>query len=394
MSGRPTVHLKQGREERLRAGHAWVYAGEVERVEGEPAPGDVVALRNSAGHFLGQGYYNPASQIVVRRLTEQDEPVEEGFFRRRLQRALDLRAEVLPGATSLRLVYGEGDGLPGLIVDKFEETLVWQVLALGMAVRQELLARLLKELVSPTGLYARNDMPVRQLEGLARETGAVYGECPPEVRLRENDLWFWADVAQGQKTGYFFDQKLNRRALSAYVRPGARVLDPFCFTGSFAVHAAAYGAGEVLASDISAAAADLATRNAAGNGFSGTIQVRSANGFDLLRQLDHDGERFDLVLLDPPAFTKSKHTVAAALRGYKEINLRALKLLGPGGILVTCSCSHHLEEAVFREMVADAAADAHRRLRLREWRGQAPDHPILIGVPETQYLKCGIYEVL
>ncbi|MDI6872187.1 MAG: class I SAM-dependent rRNA methyltransferase [Bacillota bacterium] len=394
MTGRATVVLKRGRDQRLRSGHAWVYAGEVDRVEGEPAPGDLVALTNSAGHFLGLGYYNPASQIVVRRLTEGDEPVDREFFRRRLARALSLRAAALPGATSCRLVFGEGDGLPGLIVDRFEDVLVWQVLTLGMEVRQEMLAELLVELVAPAGLYARNDAPARRLEGLALERRVVYGTCPPEVWIRENDLWFWVDLAGGQKTGYFFDQKLNRRALAGYIRPGARVLDPFCYTGSFAVHAAAYGAAEVLASDISEEAVRLGERNAAANGFSGIIQCRAANGFDLLRQADQNRDRFDLVILDPPAFTRSKHTVEAALRGYKEINLRALKLLGPGGILVTCSCSHHLEEAVFREMVASAAADAHRRLRLREWRGQAPDHPILVGVPETQYLKCGIYEVL
>lgn len=398
MSGRASfsgiVVLKRGRDQRLRSGHAWVYAGEVERVEGKPAPGEIVALRNSAGHFLGQGYYNPASQIIVRRLTEGDEPVDREFFRRRLAKALSLRQTVLPGATSCRLVFGEGDGLPGLIVDRFEDCLVLQTLTLGMDVRQPMLSELLAELVAPAGILSRNDAPVRRLEGLPLYQRVVYGECPTELRIRENDLWFWVDLAGGQKTGYFFDHKLNRRALAGYVQPGARVLDPFCYTGSFAVHAAAYGAAEVWASDISGEAVALAERNAKANGFAEAIRCRTANGFDLLRQADQDDERFDLVILDPPAFTKSKHTVEAALRGYKEINLRGLKLLGPGGILVTCSCSHHLDEALFREVVADAATDAHRRLRLREWRGQSPDHPILVGVPETQYLKCGLYEVL
>lgn len=391
---RGTVVLKRGREQRLRSGHAWVYAGEVDRVEGQPAPGDVVELQNSAGRFLGRGYCNPASQIVVRRLTEQDEPVDREFFRRRLQQALALRAAVLPDATSCRLVYGEGDLLPGLVVDRCANVLILQVLTLGMAVRQELLVELLVELVGPAGVYARNDVPVRHLEGLPLESGTLWGECPGEILIQENGLSFWVDVAGGQKTGYFFDQKLNRRALASYLRPGARVLDPFCYTGSFAVHAAAYGAGEVLASDLSEEAVRMAARNVEANGFSKIVRTGTANGFDLLRELDRRGERFDLVILDPPAFTKSKHTVEAALRGYKEINLRALKLLGPGGILVTCSCSHHLEESLFREMVAGAAADAHRRLRLREWRGQAPDHPVLVGVPETQYLKCAFYEAL
>lgn len=394
MSAEAAVVLKRGHDQRLRTGHSWVYAGEVDRVEGAPAPGDTVTLRNSAGHFLGRGYYNPESQIVVRRLTELDEPVDREFFRRRLERALALRSAVLPGATSCRLVFGEGDGLPGLVVDRFERILVLQALTLGMEVRLEMLAGLLTELLEPDAVLARNDAPVRQLEGLATEIRTLHGDLVREVRIRENDLWFWVNVAEGQKTGYFFDQKLNRRALAAYVQPGARVLDPFCYTGSFAVHAAAYGAGEVQASDISEQAVELAERNAEANGLSRVIRCRPANGFDLLRQADHDGERFDVVILDPPAFTKSKRTVESALRGYKEINLRALKLLSSGGILVTCSCSHHLEEALFREMVAEAAADAHRRLRLREWRGQSPDHPIVVGVPETQYLKCGIYEVL
>jgi 23S rRNA (cytosine1962-C5)-methyltransferase len=226
------------------------------------------------------------------------------------------------------------------------------------------------------------------------ETGPVYGECPARVGVEENGLRFAVDLVEGQKTGYFFDQKLNRRALSRHVRPGMRVLDPFCYTGSFPVHAAAYGASEVLASDISEEAAGMARENAAANGFGEVVSCRTANGFDVLREADRAGERFDLVILDPPAFTKSKQTVEPALRGYKEINLRGMKLLEPGGVLVTCSCSHHLDEALFREMVAQAAADSHRRLRLCEWRGQAPDHPILVGIPETQYLKCGIYEVV
>lgn len=391
---RAVVLLKRGRDGRLRAGHPWVYAGEVERVDGQPEPGEIVALRNNSGHFLGRGYYNPASQIVVRRLTEVDEPVERDFFRRRLSAALALRRGTLPGETSFRLVFGEGDGLPGLIVDKFEEYLVWQVLTLGIAVRQDLLAEILQELLAPAGLYARNDVPVRRLEGLPLESGPVFGKTPAEIPIRENGLKFLVSAAAGQKTGWFFDQKLNRRALKEYIRPGARVLDPFSYTGSFAVHAAAFGAGEVLASDVSEEAVAMTARHAAENGLGSAVQCRSANGFDVLRDFDHQGERFDLVILDPPAFTKSKHTVEAALRGYKEINLRALKLLEPGGILVTCSCSHHVDEQTFQAMVAVSAADAHRRLRQREWRGQAPDHPILVGVPETQYLKCGIYEVV
>ncbi|MGE5509201.1 MAG: class I SAM-dependent rRNA methyltransferase [Chitinophagales bacterium] len=389
-----TVVLKRGRDHRLGAGHPWVYAGEIDHLEGEAAGGAIVAIRNHAGHFLGLGYFNPASQITVRRLTEHDEPVDKEFFRRRLAAALRLREETFPGVTAYRLVFGEGDLLPGLIVDRFDRTIVWQVLTLGMEVRRELLADLLAELLGPECHYERSDVAVRELEGLPQAKRTVSGHFAPLVRFKENDLWFWADLDEGQKTGYFFDQKLNRRALATYVKPGARVLDPFCYTGSFAVHAAAYGASEVWASDISAAATALAERNAAENGFAGVCHFREGNGFEVLRQHDLEGARFDMVILDPPAFTKSKYTVEAALRGYKEINLRALKLLAPGGILVTCSCSHHLDETTFQAMVAEAAADTRRRLRLREWRGQAPDHPILVGVPETRYLKCGIYEVL
>lgn len=389
-----TVVLKRGRDHRVAAGHPWIYAGEIDHIDGEAAGGAIVAIRNHSGHFLGQGYFNPASQITVRRLTERDEPVDRAFFRRRLEAALRLREQVYPETTAYRLVFGEGDLLPGLIVDRFERTIVWQVLTLGMEVRREMLAELLAELLGPDCHYERSDVAVRELEGLPQAKRTVSGQFTPLVRFEENGLRFWADLDEGQKTGYFFDQKLNRRALAAYVKPGARVLDPFCYTGSFAVHAAAYGAGEVWASDISPAATCLAERNAAENGFSSVCHFREANGFEVLRQFDQEGARFDLIILDPPAFTKSKHTIEAALRGYKEINLRALKLLAPGGILVTCSCSHHLDETAFQAMIADAAADTRRRLRQREWRGQAPDHPILVGVPETRYLKCGIFEVL
>jgi 23S rRNA (cytosine1962-C5)-methyltransferase len=266
-------------------------------------------------------------------------------------------------------------------------------LALGIDVRKDLIISVLREVLNPNCIYERSDVPVRRLEGLSEATGPLYGDCKAETRINENGLAFWVSVREGQKTGYFLDQKLNRAALAPYAS-GARVLDAFCYTGSFSVHAAAYGAREVTGLDISAEAVQMASRNAAANGLDKICSFHQENGFDALRGFEASGRRFDTVILAPPAFTKSRHTVEGALRGYKEINLRALKLLESGGFLITCSCSHHMDEATFRDMVAESALDAHRRLREVEWRTQSPDHPILVGVPETKYLKFGVYQVL
>ncbi|MFO7266313.1 MAG: class I SAM-dependent rRNA methyltransferase [Bacillota bacterium] len=385
--------LKPKHEQRILSGHLWIYQGNVAEVRGEPAPGDIIDVYSAGGQFLGRGYYNPHSQICIRLLTRVDEPIDYAFFVERIRRARAWRRRFLPDATSFRLVYSEGDFLPGLIVDRYEDVLVVQFLTLGMDVRRELVVAALADVERPRAIYERSDVPARKYEGLEPRTGLLWGELPEQpMVIRENGLSFEIDVVQGQKTGYFLDQKENRRSLAPLV-PGARVLDVFCHNGAFAVHALHYGAKEVTGVDSSAPALESARRNAALNGFGDAAQFVEANAFDYLRHLDRAREWFDVVILDPPAFAKSKDHFEPARRGYKEINLRGLKIVEPGGFLVTCSCSHHMPADEFYRLVLEAAHDARRTLRLVEVRGQAKDHPVLPGVPETSYLKCLVFQV-
>ena len=388
------LRLKRGRDDRLRAGHLWVYQGEVAQAPTEIAAGGIVDVADAAGRFLGRGYYNPASQICVRLLTRVRENIDRDFFARRLAESFRLRKDLYPKAEAMRLVYSEADLLPGLILDRYGECLVVQFLTLGMECRREEILDLLQADLHPRAIQERSEAGVRKHEGLPPHVGAVYGEVPDEVLVREESLQCFVDLRGGQKTGYFLDQRENRLAAAAYAG-GRRVLDCFCHSGMFGIAAARAGASSVLGVDIDPNALSLAARNAALNGVAGICRFAEANCFDFLRASVEEGQQFDLIILDPPAFTKSKLRVEQALRGYKEINLRAIRLLSPQGILVTCSCSHHVSPALFQEVVQAAAADAGRRpMRLLERRGQAPDHPILLGVPETEYLKCLILEAL
>ncbi|NLG83031.1 MAG: class I SAM-dependent rRNA methyltransferase [Firmicutes bacterium] len=387
------LRLKRGREERLRAGHLWVYEGEVAGLPEGVAPGELVDVFDARGRFLGRGYYNPASQIVARILTRKKETVDAAFFRRRLEVALAHRQRACPDLAAVRLVYGEGDLLPGLVVDRYGEYLVVQFLTMGMEVRRETILSLLVELLRPAGIRERSTGTGRKNEGLSPREETVYGTVPEEVIVEENGLRYLVDLHHGQKTGHFLDQRENRAAAAALAR-GRRVLDCFCYTGAFGLAAALAGADEVLGVDFDEAALEVARRNAVLNGLADRCEFVAANAFDFLRAAVEEGRQYDLVILDPPAFTKSKFRVEEALRGYKEINLRALRLLFPGGILVTCSCSHHVSYPLFQEVVQAAAADAGRRLRLLARRGHPADHPVLLGVPETEYLKCLILEVL
>ncbi len=390
------VRLKRNEEKRLQAGHPWVYRTEIEEIYGPFEPGDIVEVEDSRGKFIGRGYINPASMITVRLLTyERAEEINEAFWRRRLSAAWNYRQKVLQGADtdSCRVVFGEADFLPGFIVDKFGPYLVVQSLALGIDRFQETLVKLLDELIQPEGIYERSDAAVRKLEGLELRTGFLKGNFDPVVIIRENGIRFYVDIAQGQKTGYFLDQRENRAAIRPLVA-GARVLDCFCHTGSFSVHAARYGAREVLGLDISEKAIEMARRNAALNGYEDICSFKVANVFDALREMERSGERYDVVILDPPAFVKSRKALEGAIRGYKEINLRAMKLLPPGGFLVTCSCSYHMPEDLFLKVVFSAARDARRRLRLLARRGQAADHPVLFGYEESSYLKCLFLQVI
>ena len=395
------VKLKPGRDARARAGHPWVYEGEISRIRGNPPDGSIVAVCSGSGSFIGRGYLNRASQIAVRLLTWKDEPVDDEWFARRLQDAFRYRDLVAPEARSCRLVHSEGDGLPGLIVDRYEGCLVFQFLTLGMDIRKDVLVRTSLELAGLKAAYERSDVRSRQYEGLEQQRGFLGAPFDASsIQIRENGFALDVDVAGGQKTGHFLDQRENRAALAPYCR-GARVLDCFCHTGAFAVHAAGYGAREVLGIDISEQALETARRNAALNRLDGVCTFQAGNVFDTLRQMADDAVarrspegRFDMIILDPPAFTKSRATVDSAARGYKEINLRAAMLMGEGGFLVTSSCSHHVDEPTFVAIVESALADAGRRARLVEERTQAKDHPVMAGVPETRYLKFLVFRMI
>lgn len=392
------VLLRKGKDLRIRRGHPWIYRGEIDAVEGPVVPGEVVEVYNAARFFLGRGYINPMSQITVRMLTRTDEAVDIDFFRRRLEQAGERRRRFFPDEAAIRLVFGEGDFLPGLVVDRFDDALVVQFLTLGMESRKEWIVQLLDEIWKPSGIYERSDVASRKLEGLSPSVGFLKGRFETARHIVENNLRFSVDIERGQKTGYFLDHKKNRKALAPLMANagdgrGAKVLDAFCYTGTFSVHAAAYGARRVVGLDISGEAVETAQRNAALNGVQDRCEFRVGNAFDELRAFDDVDERFDCVVLDPPAFAKGKSAVEGARRGYKEINLRGMRLLRTGGFLVTCSCSYHMGAELFWETVLEAARDAKRTLRLVDNRTQSRDHPILPDVPETHYLKCLIFEV-
>jgi len=384
------VILLPGKEKRVFSGHPWIFRSDIAREKGDPRPGGTVRVTAANGRFLAMAVYNPKSQIALRILSRRDEPIDEAFIRARVKRAVDYRRR-FASLSSCRLIFAESDGLPAVIVDAFGDVLVMQCLCLGMEQYKEIICDALMEEMRPRGIYERGDVPVRELEGLPQVTGVLRGQVPDRVLMEENGVKFWVDVKNGQKTGFFLDQKENRAAIAPFVR-GARVLDCFTHTGSFALHAAFYGAKEVTGVDISEFACDFARENAALNGFS-NVDFVAANAFDFLKERSAAGSQYDVVILDPPAFTKSRAAVEAAERGYKEINLRGIKLVRDGGYLVTCSCSQHMLPGQFKEIVLSAARDAHASLFQVEYRTQGRDHPILPAAPETQYLKCGIFRV-
>lgn len=384
------IYLRRGREQRVLGGHPWVFRSDIER-EDSAADGLPVRVLTSAGRFLAMAVYNPRSQISLRILSRRDEPIDGAFIRGRVRRALDYRRR-FADLNSCRLIFAESDGLPAVIADKFGDVIVLQILCLGMERFKGDIVDALAQELSPRGIYERNDVPVRELEGLSQQTGLLFGEVPDRVEMQENGVRFLVDVKEGQKTGFFLDQKENRAAIAPFVS-GMRVLDCFTHTGSFALHAAHYGAAEVTGVDISEHACACALENARLNGVEDRVRFECANAFDFLRAHQTAKEQYDVVILDPPAFTKTRSAVEGALRGYKEINLRGMKLTRDGGFFVTCSCSQHVTPDLFRGMLMDAQKDAHVQLRQIEWRTQGRDHPILLASPETQYLKCGIFQV-
>lgn len=454
-----SVILERSRKKRLEKGHPWVYAGEVASVEGEPEAGGLVDVLNHQGRFLAVGYYNPASQIRVRIVSHSPlATMDTAFFAERFTNCLQHRERFLPGADAYRLVYGEADFLPGLIVDRFGDVLVVQLLTLGMDKRRAEIVEALVQVMAPRGIYERSDVSVRELEGLEQTTGVLYGECPRHVTVSENGLKLVVDIEEGQKTGYFFDQRENRASIAPLMKgwggrsgitlqeieaedgslqtvpvnksgkhvtfpywDGATVLECFSHTGSFTLHACKYGAKKVTCLDVSAHAIESAKVNVELNGFSDRVEFVVDDAFAYLRNqvkgVEERSERataadgaktktdtskpmtagggrtWDVVILDPPAFAKTKSAVAGACRGYKDINLHGMKLVNEGGYLVTASCSYHMQPDLFLETIADAAKDAGKVLRLIEWRAAGKDHPQILGVNEGHYLKFAIFEV-
>jgi len=384
------VYLKRGEENDVYAGHLWIYDNEVARINGEYMPGDIVDVLSLPGFFVGRGYINPRSKILVRILTQDKEPIDRAFLQKRLAAAFNLRKK-LGLDNSYRVVFGEADLLPALIVDKFADCLVIQTLALGIDRMKVDIIEILKEEFNPRCIYERNDVPLREKEGLPQQTGVIFGESPGIVEIEENGVKLLVDIERGQKTGYFLDQRENRAAIEPFVKD-AEVLDCFCHTGGFALHAAKFGAKSIEAVDISADALALAQKNAALNGFE-NIKYIEANVFDLLNEYQKSKRAYDTIILDPPAFCKTKSALPGAYRGYKEINLRAMKLLKPGGFLITCSCSHFMTPELFLKMLNESAVDIKRQARIIEIRYQAKDHPIAVNADESLYLKCVILQV-
>jgi len=374
--------------ERLRSGHLWVYRSDVREAHAEP--GAVVRLNDERGNFQGQAFYSDKSQISIRLLTRQDVPVDREFFAERFRRADAYRKLVVENSEAFRLVYSEGDLLPSLIVDRYGDYFVMQTLSQSTERLKGLFVEILVELFSPKGVLERNDPKVRLLEGLEQQVSVLYGEIPPELLVKESGVTFVCDLAKGQKTGSFLDQRENHWAARRYA--SGDVLDCFGYQGGFAL-TIADKCSHVEGIDMAPAAVEAARRNQKLNSIA-NAHFREGNTFDLLKKYDEADRRFQMVILDPPAFAKNRASIPAARRGYKEINLRALKLLRPGGYLVTCSCSYHITEPLFLQILAEAANDARKTVAVVERRTQAQDHPILLTMPETHYLKCLIVKLL
>lgn len=373
--------------------HLWIYAGFVQAATGDPKAGDVVDVFLPTGRLYARGFYNPVSKIRVRILTFHDEPIDEAFWRTRIAQAVRLRRRVVTGTNGFRLVYGEADLLPGLIVDQYDDVLVMQTLSAGMDRRKEQLAKWLCEESGARRVYLRNDAKSRMLEGLPQETGFLLGAGATTVEIVEEKARFLVDIAKGQKTGWFCDQRENRLAAAQFA-PDAEVLDVFCHTGAFGVHMAMAGARLLEGLDVSEEALAMARRHASINKVESRCTYRCADALDEMRRLEKVGRRYDVVMLDPPAFARSKQAVPRALAGYKDVNLYGIRLTKAEGIMITSSCSHHVSEQDLWRVLCRAAHDAGRSIRLLEQRGQAKDHPILAAMPETRYLKCFVLQVL
>jgi 23S rRNA (cytosine1962-C5)-methyltransferase len=386
------VHLKRKIASRIANGHPWIFANEVEKVEGNPEPGAIVDVYFADGKFAGKGYYNDKSQIIVRLLThDKKAEVNDEFFLNKIKECWNYRRQ-LGYTENCRLVFGEADGLPQLIIDKFNDYFVIQTLALGIDMWKPALVKAIQTVFKPKGIYERNDVPVRELEGLPQQKNFLSEPFDTKIIIKENGLKFHVDLENGQKTGYFLDQQDNRRAIQHIVK-GADVLGAFTYTGTFEIHAAHYGAKSVLGLDISENAVAQANRNAALNGLENVVRFETANAFDVLKQWGKEGKQYDVVMLDPPAFTKSRANIQKAITGYKEINLRGMKLVKPGGFLVTSSCTNLVQPDLFLQIIDMAAKDARRKIRQVVFQTQSSDHPIIWNMENTQYLKFLIVQI-
>jgi 23S rRNA (cytosine1962-C5)-methyltransferase len=387
------LRLKKRISSRVLDGHPWIFGNEVEAVDEQAAPGDIVDVLTPDKKFVGRAYFNPKSQIVARILTRQPGvQIDATFFLEKIRDAWKYRQQ-LGYTENCRLVFGEADSLPALIIDKFNDYFVLQTLSLGMDRWKPAIVDALNTIFSPKGIYERNDVPVRELEGLPQQKGFLSAPFDTKIIINENGLKFFVDVENGQKTGYFLDQQDNRRAIKNIVK-GADVLEAFAYTGTFSLHAGFYGAKSVLGLDISTQAVEQAEANAKLNGLENICRFEAVNAFDRLKEWSKEGRQYDVVMLDPPAFTKSRENIHKALAGYKEINLRGMKLLKKGGFLVTASCTNLVQPEQFLQTIDAAAKDARRRLRQVEFRSQSSDHPIMRNMENTNYLKFLVVQVL
>jgi len=385
------VYLNKKINPRIAQGHPWIYNNEVDRIAGPIEPGDIVEVYFFDGQLAGRGYINPNSQIIIRLLTRKREEIDAPFFYEKIKTAWAYRQQ-LGYTENCRLVFGEADGLPALIIDKFNDYFVLQTLSLGIDIWKPAIVEAIQKIFSPKGIYERNDVPVRELEGLTQVKDFLTEPFPTEIIIKENDLQFYVNIETGQKTGYFLDQQDNRRAIKEIVN-GADVLGAFTYTGTFEIHAAHYGAKSVLGIDISESAVAQANKNAALNKLDHIVKFEAMNAFDVLKKWGKEGRKYDVVMLDPPAFTKSRNNIDKAVTGYKEINLRGMQMLRNGGFLVTSSCTNLVSPELFLETIQMAAWDAKKRIRQVTYQSQSSDHPIIWGMENTHYLKFLIVEV-
>ncbi|MSN26377.1 MAG: methyltransferase domain-containing protein [Geobacter sp.] len=388
------ITLNKNEDRRIKSGHPWVFSNEIREVSGERTVGVAAELYDAVGGLIGVGHYNPHSLIAFRLVSRQREDIDSvEFFERRIAAAIAHRKALYPAMDTYRVVYGESDFLPGLVVDKYADRLSLQLLSAGMDCRREQIVEALRRVLAPAGIIARNDVGVRSLEGLGEKIELLWGEIPETVEMEENGLRFTVNLKEGQKTGGFLDQKQNHLLLNG-ICDGKSVLDCFCYTGSWAIHAASFGAKSALGIDISARAVVQAAGNARLNKVLDRVRFEECDAFERLRSLHQEGERFDVIVMDPPAFVKSRRNIAEATKGYLTVNRRALELLQPGGYLITCSCSYHMGREAFRDMLIQAARLAKREVRLVQTCSQAPDHPVLLSFPESEYLKCFVLQVV